>query len=94
MSAREPADVRIRPATADDADAVAGTIRASRRAFLDDYAPMAHPEPEVRAWVRETDGRDNSVLVVGGDPCVADEHETGSRNLWRWRKTYDDFLTG
>jgi GNAT superfamily N-acetyltransferase len=44
--------VVIRPATVHDADAVAAVLIESRRAFLP-FAPLAHPEDDVRRWVHE-----------------------------------------
>lgn len=49
---------RVRPATPRDAPAIAALLCASRRAHLP-YAPLAHGDAEVRAWVTE-------VLVPGG----------------------------
>lgn len=51
-------DVELRSATAADAAAVADVYIASRRTFLS-YAPLAHAEADVRAWIRD-------VLVPGG----------------------------
>ena len=42
----------LRHARPEDADAVANVLIESRRAFLP-FAPSAHPEHEVRAWVRD-----------------------------------------
>ncbi|AOY01619.1 GNAT family N-acetyltransferase [Jeongeupia sp. USM3] len=58
-----PAPV-LRPATPDDADAVAGVYLASRKAFLA-YAPLAHPDEAVRAWLRH-------VLLPAGGTTVAE----------------------
>ena len=58
----------IRAATVDNADAVADTMLASRRAFLP-YAPSAHPEPAFRGWVRDVllGSPGASVAVSGGE---------------------------
>lgn len=48
-----PAPVLIRAATPADADAVGAVYLASRRHFLH-YAPLAHPDAEVRRWIAET----------------------------------------
>jgi GNAT superfamily N-acetyltransferase len=55
--------VELRPAIPGDASAIAEVYLASRRVFLP-FAPLAHPEPEVRAWIR-------AVLVPGGGVSVA-----------------------
>lgn len=62
--------VVLRTARAADADAVASVLIASRRAHLP-FAPLAHPEAEVRDWVREA-------LVAAGRVVVA---ERGGRVL-------------
>ncbi len=43
---------QLRPATPDDAEAIAEVYLASRRAFLP-YAPLMHTDDEVRQWLRE-----------------------------------------
>ena len=55
----------LRPARADDADAVATALIESRLAFLP-LAPSAHPEHEVRSWVRDH-------LLVSGRVVVWEE---------------------
>lgn len=55
--------VSLRPATTADATRVADILIESRSAFMP-YAPSAHSEEEVRAWVREQ-------LVPGGGVTVA-----------------------
>lgn len=62
MHAVEPS-VELRPAIPADATAIADVYLASRRAFLP-FAPLAHPEPEIREWIR-------TVLVPGGGMSVA-----------------------
>lgn len=59
--------VELRPAIDGDALDVANVLMASREAHLP-YAPMAHPAPEVRVWVRE-------VLLPAGNVTVACEGE-------------------
>ena len=49
----------LRSATADDATAVADLLIGTRSAFMP-YAPSAHPEDEVRAWVA------NRLIPTGG----------------------------
>lgn len=44
--------IDLRKARHEDAPAVAEVLLSSRRTFLP-YAPFAHTEPEVRAWVRD-----------------------------------------
>jgi ribosomal protein S18 acetylase RimI-like enzyme len=51
-----------RHARPEDADAVASVLIESRRAFVP-FAPSAHPEHEVRAWVRD-------VLLPGHEVMV------------------------
>ncbi len=60
-------DVRLRPATAEDALDVATLLMASRDVYLP-YAPIAHTGAEVRAWVRD-------VLLASGGVTVACEGE-------------------
>lgn len=57
--------VVLRAATEGDSAGIADVLIASRRAFLAD-APMAHPESDVRRWVRDT-------LVPSGCVTVAAE---------------------
>jgi GNAT superfamily N-acetyltransferase len=57
----------LRSATVEDSDAVASVLIESRRAFLP-FAPSAHPESEVRAWVRTS-------LVPSGRVIVYEQEE-------------------
>jgi GNAT superfamily N-acetyltransferase len=43
----------LRSAILEDSEAVATVLIESRRAFMP-FAPSAHPEPDVRQWVRST----------------------------------------
>jgi ribosomal protein S18 acetylase RimI-like enzyme len=43
--------LELRPATADDADAIAEVYLRCRRELMP-YAPLVHPEPEIRDWIR------------------------------------------
>ena len=52
----------LRHARPEDADAVATVLIESRRTFLP-FAPSAHPEVEVRAWVRDVLIPRSSVVV-------------------------------
>ena len=56
-------DVIFRPATDTDAEQVASVLLASRKAFLA-FAPLAHADDDVRAWVA-------SFLIPGGGVSVA-----------------------
>jgi len=56
-------DVTFRPATDADAEQVASVLLASRKAFVA-FAPMAHADDEVRAWVA-------TLLIPGGGVSVA-----------------------
>ena len=56
----------LRPATAADAARVADLLISTREAFMP-YAPSAHSELEVRAWVA-------SHLVPSGEVTVAEAH--------------------
>ena len=56
-------DAVIRPATPADAQGVADVYLASRKTFLV-FAPLAHSDDEVRAWV-------TSVLIPSGGVTVA-----------------------
>jgi len=47
----QPPEAALRPARSTDADAIADVYLASRKTFLP-YAPLAHSDDEVRAWVR------------------------------------------
>jgi GNAT superfamily N-acetyltransferase len=62
-------DVTFRPATDADAEQVASVLLASRKAFLA-FAPMAHTDDDVRAWVATS-------LIPGGGVSVA---VTGTSN--------------
>jgi ribosomal protein S18 acetylase RimI-like enzyme len=53
----------LRPATVEDAPHISEVILSSRKAFLP-YAPIVHPDAEVRQWVRE-------VLVPSGGVTLA-----------------------
>lgn len=55
----------LRPATADDSEQVADVYLASRRAFLP-FAPIAHPEGDVRTWIS------SRLIPRGGVVVVAD----------------------
>ncbi len=59
----------IRVATAADAQAVAEVYLASRRAFLA-FAPLAHPEAEVRRWIAATVVASGRVLIAGDGQLV------------------------
>ena len=59
----------IRPATVHDADAVAAVLIESRRAFLP-FAPLAHPEDDVRRWVREALIPNERVVVWAAEDQV------------------------
>ena len=56
-------DVIFRPATDIDAEQVASVLLASRKAFLA-FAPLAHADDDVRAWVA-------NFLIPGGGVSVA-----------------------
>jgi len=58
----------LRSATDADAEAIADTYLASRRAFLE-YAPLAHTDAEVRRWIAEVVMRraDVTVATRGGE---------------------------
>jgi ribosomal protein S18 acetylase RimI-like enzyme len=56
-------DVIFRPATDTDAEQVASVLLASRKAFIT-FAPLAHADDAVRAWVA-------SLLIPGGGVSVA-----------------------
>ena len=72
----------IRIASPDEAETVATVLIESRRVFLP-FAPFAHPEPEVRQWVRsqlmrtqrvevwEEDGAIVAVLATTEEPPVS-----------------------
>jgi len=66
-SLRVPDDsLRLRPASAADAARVATLLIDSRRAFMP-YAPSAHPEHELRAWVAQQ-------LVPGGGVVLLEDN--------------------
>lgn len=46
-------NINIRTANSDDASAIADIYLASRRSFIEPYAPLAHSESEVRNWVAD-----------------------------------------
>lgn len=56
-------DVIFRPATDTDAEQVASVYLASRKAFVA-FAPLAHADDEVRAWIV-------NALIPGGGVSVA-----------------------
>jgi RimJ/RimL family protein N-acetyltransferase len=62
-------DVVLRAATAADATAVADVYLASRRTFLP-FAPLAHDEADVRAWIRDVLVPGGVVLAVAGVEIV------------------------
>ncbi|MBC7807003.1 MAG: GNAT family N-acetyltransferase [Akkermansiaceae bacterium] len=57
--------VTLRPATDDDAPAVADVYLASRRAYVP-FAPLAHEDGDVRGWIRD-------VLISAGQVAIAEE---------------------
>ena len=59
----------LRAATTDDAECVAQVLLASRKAFLP-FAPMAHTDDEVRAWVREVLLARETVTVACVDRAI------------------------
>ena len=62
-------EVEIRPATADDAAAIAEVYLASFRATYD--FPLAHPDDAVRAWIRdEVVPSTEAWIAVDGDGRV------------------------
>ena len=58
-------ETTLRPATTADCERIAEIYIASRKRYLP-YAPLAHTDAEVRAWVREK-------LLPSGDVTVAVE---------------------
>ena len=62
MTASRPDDVEIRPATGDDAGAVADVFLAAYHSTYD--FPLAHTDDEVREWIR-------SQLIPAGRTWVA-----------------------
>jgi GNAT superfamily N-acetyltransferase len=58
-------DIRIRPAQAADAHAIADVLLASRKTYVA-FAPLVHPDAAVRSWIRHT-------LVPSGGVSVAVE---------------------
>lgn len=72
----------VRPATSEDAPAVAEVLIESRRVFLP-YAPMVHPPAEVRSWVAHQLVPSGRVHVVLQDGRVvaflaSSEHDAAS----------------
>jgi ribosomal protein S18 acetylase RimI-like enzyme len=62
-------EVAIRSATDADAEQIASVFLASRKAFVG-FAPLAHPDDDVRAWIANT-------LIPGGGVSVAVDQESG-----------------
>ncbi|HMO58504.1 MAG TPA: GNAT family N-acetyltransferase [Roseiflexaceae bacterium] len=58
--------ISLRPAGAVDAAALAELYITSRKAYLP-YAPLAHPDEDVRQWIAE-------ILIPGSHVVVADLH--------------------
>lgn len=56
--------ITVRPAITDDTASITEVLVESRRTYLS-YAPMAHPEKDVRAWIEE-------VLMPGGGVYIAE----------------------
>jgi ribosomal protein S18 acetylase RimI-like enzyme len=61
-------DVILRSATGSDAEQVASVLLDSRRAFVA-FAPMAHADDDVRAWIA-------NLLIPGGGVSVAVDRES------------------
>jgi ribosomal protein S18 acetylase RimI-like enzyme len=59
MTNRQAGTVRFRTARSSDAGNVAEVYLASRKTFLS-YAPLAHSDDDVRAWIR------NELIPTGG----------------------------
>jgi ribosomal protein S18 acetylase RimI-like enzyme len=73
----------LRPARADDAQRVADLLIDTRAAFMP-YAPSAHTEPEVRAWVQSHLLPTGGVMVAEIDGRVAGAMATSVADGLSW----------
>ncbi len=76
-------NVRLRPATTEDAAAVAEVLILARLAFMP-YAPSAHPDLELRTWVREHLVPNGGVLVAEHEEAVVGVMSTSSAVGIHW----------
>jgi GNAT superfamily N-acetyltransferase len=78
-----PAPITLRAARTADAPAVAEVLIASRRAFMP-YAPSAHSDDAVRAWVRDTLVPTGCVIVAERDGEIAGVLAHSDDGTHRW----------
>ncbi len=88
----------LRAATPADAPRVADLLIDTRRAFMP-YAPLAHPEPEVRQWVADRLLPTGGVVVAEIDAAVAavmavKAAEAGDPVSWILQMAVDPPLVG
>jgi GNAT superfamily N-acetyltransferase len=55
--------ISLRPATPDDADAIAAIYLSSRKTFVS-FAPLVHTDDEIHRWIRETLIPEHQVTVA------------------------------
>jgi ribosomal protein S18 acetylase RimI-like enzyme len=60
--------IELRIATPSDVESVADGYLAARKQFLP-YAPLAHPDDDVRRWIREI------LIPAGGVTVAVDDHQ-------------------
>ena len=76
-------NVRLRSAKTEDAPAVADVLILARSAFMP-YAPSAHPDPELRTWVREHLVPSGGVMVAEHEEAVVAVMSTSSTDGVHW----------
>jgi GNAT superfamily N-acetyltransferase len=85
----------LRLATAADASRVSSLLIDTRAKFMP-YAPLAHPESQVREWVASHLIPTGGVIVAEVDGCVMAAMATETRKPFSWIKqmTVDPSLVG
>lgn len=75
--------VRLRSATAADAEQVASVYLTSRKRFLP-FAPLAHSDDEVRNWIASTLIASGSVIVAEDDTRIVGMMGTSTAEGISW----------
>jgi len=76
-------NLSLRPATPDDAEAIADLYLASRKTFVS-FAPLAHSDTDVRHWIATILIPSGTVTVAVSDEQIVGMMATSHENGYRW----------